>query len=316
MPQKEKVIILGSGPAGLTAAIYTARANLTPLVFEGFQSGGMPGGQLMTTGVVENFPGFSKGIDGQALMAEMRQQAINLGARLIMEDITSVLIDKRPFTLVSMSNQEFETDSLIVATGATARRLPLDSEKKLWTKGISACAVCDGALPIFRDKELAVIGGGDAAVEEATHLTQFGSKVYLIHRRDQLRASHIMQQRALEHPKIEILWNKVVEEFLGNEMLTGLRLKDTKSGEESELKVAGAFEAIGHTPNTSFLSGQLDTTDTGYIITHADSTETSVEGVFAAGDVQDSKYRQAISAAGSGCMAAIECERWLITAGK
>jgi thioredoxin reductase (NADPH) len=307
----EKVTIIGSGPAGLTAAIYAARANLAPLLFEGFQAGGMPGGQLMTTGVVENFPGFPQGIDGQQLMANMREQNVRLGTRLVMEDVEEVKLGSYPFIIRTTSGAEYHSETLIVASGATARRLPLESEKRLWGRGISACAICDGALPIFRNKELAVIGGGDSAVEEATHLTKFASKVYIIHRREQLRASKIMQKRALEHPKIEIIWNKSIEEFLGESMLSGIRLRDTKSGELSELSVAGAFEAIGHTTNVDFLKGQLETDEAGYIITKPDSTQTSVEGVFAAGDVQDSKYRQAISAAGSGCMAALEAERWL-----
>ncbi|MBD3242386.1 MAG: thioredoxin-disulfide reductase [Chitinivibrionales bacterium] len=307
----EKVIIVGSGPAGYTSAIYAARANLDPFMIEGFQAGGMPGGQLMTTGGVENFPGFPEGIDGQQLMANMREQAVRFGARTLTEDVIEADLSRRPFRVTSTGGETFEGETLIVATGATARRLPLDSEKRLWGRGISACAVCDGALPIFRNKELAVIGGGDSAVEEADHLTKFGSKVYLIHRRDQLRASKIMQKRALEHPKIEILWNKVVEEFLGETVLSGLRLKDTVSGETSELAVAGAFEAIGHAPNTAFLKEQLDVNEQGYIVTAPDSTATSVQGVFAAGDVQDWRFRQAITAAGSGCMAAIEAERWL-----
>ena len=307
----KKVIIIGSGPAGLTCAIYTARANLSPLVFEGFQSGGMPGGQLMTTGIVENFPGFQNGIDGQKLMTDMKEQALRMEASMVMEDITEVNLKIYPFNVVSMSGKKYEAESLIIATGATANRLPLESEKKFWGKGISACAVCDGALPIFREKELAVIGGGDAAIEEAIHLTQFGSKVYLIHRRDELRASKVMQKRAKEHPKTEILWNKVVDEFIGNENLSGIKLKDTVTGEISELNIAGVFEAIGHVPNTSFLGGQLETDKAGYIITKPDSTATSIEGVFSAGDVQDAKYRQAITAAGSGCMSAIEAERWL-----
>ncbi len=307
----EKVVIIGSGPAGLTAAIYVSRANLSPILFEGFQEGGMPGGQLMTTGIVENFPGFPKGIDGQKLMADMREQANNFGTNLIMEDIISVKLDKYPFEITSMSEQTYEVESIIIATGATARRLPMDSEKRFWGKGVSACAVCDGALPIFRDKELAVLGGGDSAIEEADHLTKFGKKVYIIHRRDELRASKFMQKRALEHPKIEILWNKVVEEFVGNETLTSLSLRDTKSNELSTLSVNGAFEAIGHIPNAKFLNNQIEINENGYIITKPGSTQTSVEGVFAAGDVQDHKYRQAVTAAGSGCMAAIECERWL-----
>ncbi|MBD3346002.1 MAG: thioredoxin-disulfide reductase [Chitinivibrionales bacterium] len=307
----ENVIIIGSGPAGFTSAVYTARANINPLLFEGFQVGGMPGGQLMITNIVENFPGFPSGINGQELMMNMRLQAANYGARLVTEDVSEVKCDARPFKVISASGQEYEAHALIVATGATARRLPYKSEKRLWGKGISACAVCDGGLPIFRNKELAVIGGGDSAVEEAVHLTQFGSKIYIIHRRDELRASKIMQQRALKHPKIEIVWNKIVDEFLGDQTLSGLRLKDTKTGELSELPVVGAFEAIGHVPNTDFLKAQITTDDFGYIKTECDSTVTSVEGVFAAGDVQDRKYRQAVTAAGSGCMAAIEAEHWL-----
>ena len=307
----EKVIIIGSGPAGLTAAIYTSRANLSPLLFEGFQAGGMPGGQLMTTNSVENFPGFPEGIPGPQLMEKIKQQAERVGTRFVAEDVQEIKVDKRRFTIVSMNGKEYETESVIVATGATARRLPLDSEKRFWTRGISACAVCDGALPYFRDKELAVIGGGDSAVEEAGHLTNFAGKVYIIHRRDELRASKILQKRALEHPKIEILWNKTIIEFLGEQALTGLKLKDTKNGEVSELPVTGAFEAIGHAPNTGFLKGQLETDESGYLITRPNSTMTSVEGIFAAGDVQDPKYRQAVSAAGSGCMAATDCERWV-----
>jgi thioredoxin reductase (NADPH) len=307
----EDVTIIGSGPAGLTAAIYASRANLKPVMYEGFQSGGMPGGQLMTTGKVENFPGFPEGIDGQQLMMNMREQAVRLGTRMVMEDVVEVKVGSWPFKIISTSGECCEAKAVIVSTGATARRLPLESEKRLWGKGISACAVCDGALPVFRDKPLAVIGGGDTAVEEATHLTQFGSTIYIIHRRDELRASKIMQKRAIQHPKIEILWNKVVEEFMGQERLEKLRLKDTQTGDFSELEVTGAFEAIGHTPNTGLLKGGVNTTETGYIVTKPDSTETSVPGIFAAGDVQDSKYRQAITAAGSGCMAAMEAERWL-----
>jgi len=305
----EKVIIIGSGPAGLTAAIYASRANLSPLLFEGFQDGGLPGGQLMITGLVENFPGFPEGIDGPRLMANMRGQAEKLGARLVMEDVAAAGLSGRPFTVTSSGGEEYSADALIIATGATANRLPLESEKRLWGRGISACAVCDGALPVFRGKPLAVIGGGDTAVEEAVHLTQFASKVYLIHRRGELRASQIMRTRAESHPKIEILWNKTVEEFEGENSLSGLKLRDTVTGEISELTTAGAFEAIGHTPNTKFLDGQLDTDEQGYIITKSNST--SIEGVFAAGDVQDTKYRQAITAAASGCQAAIEVERYL-----
>jgi thioredoxin reductase (NADPH) len=304
----EKVIIIGSGPAGLTAGIYTARANLSHILFEGFQFGGIPGGQLMTTGIIENFPGFKEGVPGQQLMAEMREQAQRVGTKLIMDDIDEVMLNQHPFKVITSNGETYEAECLIIATGAVARRLPLESEKKYWGRGISACAVCDGALPIFRNKPLAVIGGGDSAVEEATHLTHFGSKVYLIHRRNELRASNIMRKRAQTHPKIEILWNKTVEAFLGNEMLTGIRLQDTVSGEILTIDVAGAFEAIGHQPNTAFLRGQLSTDENGYIITKAGTTETSVECVFAAGDVQDSRFRQAVTAAGSGCMAALQAE--------
>ena len=307
----EKLIIIGSGPAGLTAAIYASRANLNPLLFEGFQDGGIPGGQLMITGLVENFPGFPEGVEGPQLMANMREQAEKLGARMVMEDVSAVDLSSRPFTVTSLEGGGYTADALIIATGATANRLPLESERRFWGRGISACAVCDGALPVFRDKPLAVLGGGDTAVEEAVHLTQFASKVYLIHRRGELRASKIMRARAESHPKIEILWNKTVEEFTGENSLSGLKLRDTVTGEISELTTAGAFEAIGHTPNTKFLNGQLETDEQGYIITKPNATSTSIEGVFAAGDVQDTKYRQAITAAASGCQAAIEAERYL-----
>jgi thioredoxin reductase (NADPH) len=308
----EKIIIIGSGPAGLTASIYTARANMKPLLFEGFIEGGIPGGQLMITSDVENFPGFPGGIMGPQLMANMREQAEKHGTRIITEDVTSVNLSVYPFEVVSMSNETLTAESLIIASGATAKRLPLDSEKKYWGRGISACAVCDGALPAFRNRELAVIGGGDTAIEEAVHLTQFASKVYLIHRRDEFRASKVMQKRAMTHPKIEILWNKVVDEFLGDEKKLGaLKLRDTVTGSISELSVAGCFEAIGHLPNVGFLKGQLETTELGYIKTVPGSTQCNIPGVFVAGDVQDSKYRQAITAAGSGCMAAVEAERWL-----
>ncbi|MBN1758038.1 MAG: thioredoxin-disulfide reductase [Chitinispirillaceae bacterium] len=311
MSNVSNVIIIGSGPAGLTAAIYAARANLSPLVIEGFQSGGMPGGQLMITGVVENFPGFPDGIDGQQLMANMKQQAQNAGAAFEMDDVASADLTSPPFTITTEGGSTFQTQSLIIATGATARRLPLESEQRLWGRGISACAVCDGALPIFRNQPLAVIGGGDSAVEEADHLTKFASKVYLIHRRDRLRASSIMSKRAEANPKIELLWNRTVEEFLGDTMLSGLKLKDTTDGSVSELQVAGAFEAIGHIPNTGFLDGQLDTDSEGYLVVPPGRSTTSIEGVFAAGDVRDPVYRQAVAAAGSGCMAALEAERWL-----
>lgn len=308
----ENVVIIGSGPAGLTAAIYAARANLKPVVYEGFMAGGQPGGQLMETGEVENFPGWPTGISGQELMGNIRSQAENSGARLIMEDINAIDTSERPFKITTMNEETVLAKTVIIATGARAKRLPLDSEKKFWMKGISACAVCDGALPLFRDKPLAVIGGGDSAIEEAVHLTQFGSKVYLIHRRDELRASKVMQKRAIEHDDIEILWNKTIDEFTGNDLLEGATLKDTVTGDLSTIEINGCFQAIGHTPNTAFLDGQLETDEAGYIVTTPGSTKTSVKGIFAAGDVQDSKYRQAITSAGSGCMAALEAEHLLV----
>ncbi len=308
---KEKVIVIGSGPAGYTAGIYLARANLKPLIIEGFMSGGMPGGQLMTTAEVENYPGFADGVDGQKLMGEMRQQAVNSGVRTVMSDVTSVDFSERPFKMTDMNGDTYEADTVIITTGATARRLDMDSEKVYWMKGISACAVCDGALPIFRDKPLAVIGGGDTAVEEAEHLTKFGSKVYLIHRRDELRASKVLQKRAMESDKIEILWNKVPEEFTGDNLLGGIRLKDTVTGEVSEIEVNGCFQAIGHNPNTGFLDGAVQLSSTGYIET-TNGVETNIDGVFAAGDVQDPQWRQAVIAAGSGAQAALASERWLL----
>jgi thioredoxin reductase (NADPH) len=308
---QEKLIIIGSGPSGLTASIYASRSNLSPLLFEGFQAGGIPGGQLMITTIIENFPGFKDGIGGQKFMAEMREQAVRFGTRMLMDDVESVKLDVHPFVVTSSGGDTHETTALIIATGATARRLDLASEKKFFNRGISACAVCDGALPVFRNKPLAVIGGGDTAVEEALHLTKFGSKVYLIHRRDCLRASKIMQERAAKHEKVLIVWNKIVEEFLGDTMLKGIRLRDTQTNEVSTLEVSGAFEAIGHQPNTAFLGGQLTLNETGYIYTHPGTTMTSVDGVFAAGDVHDFRYRQAITAAGSGCMAALDAQKWL-----
>jgi len=307
----EQLIIIGSGPAGLTAAIYAARANMRPFLIEGFQEGGIPGGQLMITTMIENFPGFPEAIAGPQLMANMREQALRHGTRIATDDVTEADLSRRPFMLTTVNGETYAANALIVASGATARRLPLDSEKKYWGRGISACATCDGSLPVFRNKELAVIGGGDTAIEEALHLTQFASKVFLIHRRSELRASKVMQNRAKTNPKIQILWNKTVEEFSGEKTLNSLKLRDTVTGEGSELVVAGAFEAIGHIPNTGFLKGRIATNDLGYIVTLPGSTHTNVEGVFAAGDVQDHKYRQAVTAAASGCMAAKEAEEWL-----
>lgn len=308
----EKVIIIGSGPAAMTAAIYTARANLEPLVFEGFMAGGIPaGGQLMTTTEIENFPGFPEGMNGPDLMNRMRQQASACGARMETRTVDRVELSQRPFQVICGS-QAWQCQSLIVATGATARRLNLPGEDRLWQRGISACAVCDGALPMFRNQPVAVIGGGDSAAEEATHMTKFASKVYVVHRRDELRASQAMQKRLLENPKIEMVWSHIPVEALGETKLDGLKVKSVKDGTERVLTIAGLFYAVGHTPNVGFLDGQLTTDETGYIETLPGSTRTSLPGVFAAGDVQDRFYRQAITAAGSGCMAALEAERFLL----
>lgn len=307
-----KVVIIGSGPAGHTAAIYAARANLNPVMYEGFMAGGVAaGGQLTTTTEVENFPGFPEGIDGTKLTQLFQEQSAKYGTTIHTQTITKVDFSKRPFTIWS-DDEEIKADSIIIATGATAKRMFVKGEDVFWQRGISACAVCDGALPIYRNKALAVIGGGDSAVEEANHLTKFASKVYLVVRRDQLRASQIMQKRAMEHPKIEILWNQTVVEAKGGAGgLTSIVLESTKDKTQKDLEVGGLFYAIGHVPNTEIFKGQLNLDETGYIITKPGTTQTNVEGVFAAGDVQDKVYRQAITAAGSGCMAALEAERWL-----
>ncbi|TGL53065.1 thioredoxin-disulfide reductase [Leptospira kemamanensis] len=307
-----KVVIIGSGPAGHTAAIYAARANLNPVMYEGFMAGGVAaGGQLTTTTEVENFPGFPEGIDGTKLTQLFREQSAKYGTTIHTQTITKVDLSKRPFTIWS-DDEEIKAESIIIATGATAKRMFVKGEDVFWQRGISACAVCDGALPIYRNKALAVVGGGDSAVEEANHLTKFASKVYLVVRRDQLRASQIMQKRAMEHPKIEILWNQTVVEAKGGAGgLTSIVLENTKDKSQKDLEVGGLFYAIGHVPNTEIFKGQLNLDETGYIITKPGTTQTNVEGVFAAGDVQDKVYRQAITAAGSGCMAALEAERWL-----
>ncbi len=311
----EKVTIIGSGPAGFTAALYAARANLAPFMLEGFLSGGSPGGQLMTTTEVENYPGFpGGGISGPALMDKFREQAKEFGTTCHQEDVTEVDLSARPFK-VKTDEREVETHSLIISTGATAKRLHVPSEERLWSRGMSACAVCDGALPAFRNKDLAVIGGGDSAVEEATFLTKFASRVFMVHRREELRASKIMQKRALENDKIEMVWNSVMEDVEGDDVVTGVRLRNVKTDETSTLPVGGIFYAIGHTPNTAFLGGQLKTDETGYLLVAPGSTDTSVEGVFACGDVVDKLYRQAVTAAGTGCMAALDAERWLATQG-
>ena len=345
----EKVIIIGSGPAAWTAAIYAARANLQPLVYEGAiieenrLQGTLPLGQLALTTEVENYPGFpagksreylrtalpedrqpywvqankdqpSHGVNGPELMELMRQQAVNFDTRIVTDDIVKVDFRRRPFKLTTREGQIVEALSVIVASGARANYLGLPSEDQYKNKGVSACAVCDGALPRFKNRPVVVIGGGDSAVEEGTYLSKFASTVYLVHRRDQLRASKIMQARALENPKITMKWNRTLDEVLGNDQagVTGVRLKSTVDSKAETLDVSGVFLAIGHTPNTKFLDGQLQLDDKGYIEwTKPARTWTSVEGVFAAGDVADSYYRQAVTAAGTGCMAALDAERWL-----
>ena len=317
--EKETVVIIGSGPAAWTAAIYAARAQMEPFVFEGAGSRTMiPGGQLMFTTEVENYPGFKDGVTGQELMAEMRAQALRFGTRSVWEDVVSVDTASYPFRLTSSAGTEVLADTVIVSTGANAKWLGLPNEERLAQSGggVSACAVCDGALPHFRDKRLAVIGGGDSAMEDALYLAKFASEVVIVHRRDEFRASKIMADRALEHEKIRVEWNKVVTEVEGDEAIGALRLKDTITGEESRLEVSGLFVAIGHEPNTGFLQGAVELQENGYISTPIPwRTQTSVPGVFAAGDVMDDFYRQAITAAGTGCMAALEAERWLAHGG-
>lgn len=309
--EPKKLVIIGSGPAGYTAAIYAARANLKPLLFEGFFSG-PAGGQLMTTTDVENYPGFPKGISGPELMDAMRAQAVRFGTEVLQEDVESIDLSKRPFSIHGATTH-VTAEAVIVATGATAKRLPIPGagEGELWQKGVTACAVCDGAAPIFRDKHLYVIGGGDTAVEEAIFLTKYGSKVFLVHRRDQLRASKIMAERAKHHPKIEILWNTEVIQVSGGGKVERVVLKNSQTGKTEEREAAGLFFAIGHLPNTAFLKGQLPTNEAGYLLVEKGSSRTSIPGVFACGDVQDWIYRQAVTAAGTGCMAALEAERWL-----
>lgn len=303
---RHKVVIMGSGPAGLTAALYTARANLEPVVFEGKEAGG----QLTLTTEVENFPGFPDGIMGPALMDSMRKQAERFGAKCVLSTITSVDFSKRPFKITA-GDTVLEADSFIIASGASAKMLGIESEKLLLGHGVSTCATCDGFF--FKGKELVVVGGGDSALEEATFLTKFASKVDIVHRREQLRASKILQDRAQKNPKVGFIWNSEVEEILGDREggVRGVRLRNTKTGEVSEKGIQGIFIAIGHNPNTTLFKGKLDMDGLGYLITKNGSTETSIPGVFAAGDVRDNKYRQAITAAGSGCMAAIDAERFL-----
>jgi len=305
-----QVIIIGSGPAGLTAAIYTARANLHPLVIEGEPSStsDQPGGQLMLTTDVENFPGFPDGIMGPELMQKFREQSIRFGAEFLTEKVTAVDFSERPFK-VNVRNTQYTADAVIVSTGAQSLMLGLESESRLLGYGLSTCATCDGFF--FRGHEIAVVGGGDSAVEEATFLTKFADKVILIHRRDSLRASKIMQDRALNNPKIEFLWNTVVEDLVGDTKLEGAVVRNLVTDEVTTLPVTGLFVAIGHRPNTDLFKGVLDMEDNGYLVTQPGSSYTNVPGVFACGDVQDHTYRQAITAAGSGCMAAIDAERWL-----
>ncbi len=303
---KRNVIIIGSGPAGLTAAIYAARANLKPLVFEGNQ----PGGQLTISTEVENYPGFPKGITGPELMDLFREQAQRFGAETVFKNVTKVDFSNKPFK-VWIGDEEYSSDSIIIATGASAMMLGLESEKKLFGYGISACATCDGFF--YKEKKVLVIGGGDSALEEALFLTKFASEVWLVHRRDEFRGSKIMRDRVFKHPKIHVHWNSVVDEFLGTTEsgLTGVILKDTKTGETREDPCDGVFIAIGHRPNTTIFEGVVDLDEKKYIITMPDSTATSIPGVFACGDVQDYKYRQAVTAAGSGCAATIDAEHFL-----
>jgi len=346
----ERVTIIGSGPAGWTAAIYAARAELNPVVYEGAfneenrQNGTLPLGQLALTTEVENFPGFpagdmtgyldtsieeskrkymapheKHGVSGPELMELMRQQAMNFGTRIVTDDVVDIDMSKRPFVLTTLSGEKFESHSIIIATGARANYLGLPSEDKFKNRGVSACAVCDGALPRFRNHPVVVVGGGDSAMEEATFLTKFSSVVYIVHRRDAFRASKIMAERVLANHKIQVKWNSEIDEVLGDEKagLTGVRIRSTIDDSKTEdLQVTGYFAAIGHTPNTDFLKGQLEKNSKGYLVwTTPQRTYTSVEGIFAAGDVADDYYRQAISAAGTGCMAALDAERWLAAQG-
>ena len=314
MPDHKEVVIIGSGPAGLTAAIYTARANLNPLVIEGAPSStsDQPGGQLMLTTDVENYPGFPTGIMGPELMSNFRSQAERFGAELVTKKVNNVNLLSIPFEVWvgdPSTNPDFTAESVIVSTGAKALMLNLSNEIALVGHGISTCATCDGFF--FRDQEIAVVGGGDSAIEEAMFLSRFASKVTIVHRRDQLRASKIMQDRAFSNPKIEFLWNHEVTEYIGDTKLEGLRVQNVIHQSQSILEISGVFIAIGHTPNTLIFENQLTLHDNGYIKTDSDSSRTNIEGVFACGDVQDFTYRQAITAAGSGCMAAIDAERWL-----
>ncbi|KAG2184096.1 hypothetical protein INT44_009111 [Umbelopsis vinacea] len=318
MPQHRKVTIIGSGPSGHTAAIYLARANLEPILFEGMMANGFaPGGQLTTTTDVENYPGFPEGVMGGELMDKLREQSERFGTEIVTETITKLDLSVRPFKIWREGSEDDAeptdtTDAVIIATGASARRMHLPGEETYWQNGISACAVCDGAVPIFRNKPLAVIGGGDSAAEEAIYLTKYASHVYVLVRRDKLRASKVMAARLLKHPKVTVLFNTSATATHGDgSLLKELTIKNTISNEESKLAVNGLFYAIGHDPATSLVKGQIDLDDEGYIVTVPGSTETNIPGVYAAGDVQDKKYRQAITSAGTGCMAALDAERYI-----
>lgn len=300
----EQVLIIGSGPAGLTAAIYAARADLEPLMIEGMERGG----QLMITTDVENYPGFPDGVMGPDLMEQMRKQAERFGTRIVSSDVTDVDFSSSPFT-AKVGSDKYTAQSVIISTGASARWLGIEGEERLRGYGVSACATCDGFF--FRDKELLVIGGGDTALEEALFLTKFASRVTVVHRRDEFRASKIMATRVLEHPKIDVLWDTVAEEIVGEDLVTGARLRNVKSDEVNEFAAEGVFVAIGHTPNTGIFEGQLDRDDTGYLLTDPGTTRTNVAGIFAAGDVTDKIYRQAVTAAGMGCQAALDAQHWL-----
>ena len=307
----ENVVIIGSGPAGYTAAIYAARANLKPVMFEGLEAGGIPGGQLMTTTEVENFPGFPEGITGPELMQQMKAQAERWGTECYTEDVIHVDLRQKPYTVRS-EDIEVKTHSIIIATGATAKRLGLPGEKVYWNKGISACAICDGASPIFNGEDLVVIGGGDSAAEEAVYLTKYGSHVHLLVRGEAMRASKAMQDRVLNNSKVTVHWLTEAVDVIGeNDRMSGIRVRNNETNTESTIAAKGLFYAVGHNPNTSLFRGKLELDKTGYIVVKPGTVETSVAGVYAAGDVQDHEYRQAITAAGTGCMAALAAERWL-----
>ena len=313
--QHEQVVIIGSGPAGWTAAIYAARAQLSPLVIEGAGSRTMiPGGQLMFTTEVENYPGFPEGVTGIQMMTDFREQAVRFDTRVITEDVAEVDFSVRPFLLKTSGGTEIESDAVIIATGANANWIGLDNEERLAQSGggVSACAVCDGALPHFRNQVIAIVGGGDSAMEDALYMAKFAKEVVVVHRREELRASKIMQERAFAEEKIRFEWNQTVVDVLGDDVITGVRLRDSVTDEERDLEVGGLFVAIGHDPNTAFLNGQVALKDNGFVETPTSwRTTTSVPGVFAAGDVMDDFFKQAVTAAGTGCMAALEAERWL-----